>query len=102
MEAMEHHAPPPPPAPPAPASEPVKVEKIDLTEEDDEASLDSTLCHVAEYEGGYDGSNPGLDQMPMLSAAELGGCEWPDGTGPERIWTEEGVLSELSELEWVF
>ena len=71
---MDPHAPPPPPPPPP--QESVKVEKIDLTEDDEEASLDSTLCHVAEYEGGYDGSNSGLEQMPILSAAELGGCKY--------------------------
>ena len=81
--AMDPHAPPPPPPPPP--QESVKVEKIDLTEDDEEASLDSTLCHVAEYEGGYDGSNSGLEQMPILSAAELGGCEYWRGVGGRGV-----------------
>ena len=93
----EQLAPPPmPAAAAAPLSHSVKaesnksmkVEKIDLTEDDDDASLDSALYNVGEYEGAgghaaeydasgdhaaeydesYDGSNSGMDHMSFMPA----------------------------------
>ncbi|XP_043244754.1 protein bric-a-brac 1-like isoform X4 [Amphibalanus amphitrite] len=96
LEQTQHmdHQPPPPPQhsthAPTPVAESVKVEKIDLTEDEEEASLDSTLCHVAEYEGGYDGSNSGMEQMPMLSADALGGLP-PLGAGPSQPARPHGL-----------
>ena len=95
-----------PPATPVSVPESVKVEKVDLTEDDDDASLDSALYNVAEYEGAgghaaeydgdhageydesYDGSNSGLDHQmnPLMSPAEMGAREyWGGGTEGGRL-----------------
>ncbi|XP_037083916.1 sex determination protein fruitless-like [Pollicipes pollicipes] len=68
----------------------VKVEKVDLTEDDDgDVSLDATLGYVAEYEGSY--GEPDLSVSALVAggatAAAAGGQPGPsqrplDDTGP--------------------
>ncbi|XP_043211366.1 broad-complex core protein isoforms 1/2/3/4/5-like isoform X3 [Amphibalanus amphitrite] len=50
--------------------EPVKVEKVDLTEDEDETSLDATLGYVAEYEGsGYGEHSAELATVAAMAEA---------------------------------
>ena len=74
--------------PPAGAqSEPIKVEKVDLTEEDD-GSLDATLGYVAEYEGtGYaEQLDPSVAAMAETATASKYWWKGRDGVGVEVMW----------------
>ena len=56
----------------APAEEQIKIEKVDLTEDDDDdGTLDSTLGYVAEYEGGY-GEGQDFSGAALMDAAAGG------------------------------
>ena len=57
----------------APAEEPIKIEKVDLTGDDDDGTLDSTLGYAAEYEGGYGEGQDFSGAALMDASAGVGG-----------------------------
>ncbi|XP_043199695.1 protein bric-a-brac 1-like isoform X4 [Amphibalanus amphitrite] len=73
------------------AEESIKVEKVDLTEEeDDDATLDSTLDYVADYEGGY---RDGPDLSMADAAAIMGGGGGGGVAGPSQRPPDDGSQS---------
>ncbi|XP_043199693.1 protein bric-a-brac 2-like isoform X2 [Amphibalanus amphitrite] len=76
------------------AEESIKVEKVDLTEEeDDDATLDSTLDYVADYEGGY---RDGPDLSMADAAAIMGGGGGGGVAGPSQRPPDDGSQSGRS------
>ncbi|KAF0288542.1 Zinc finger protein 83 [Amphibalanus amphitrite] len=74
------------------AEESIKVEKVDLTEEeDDDATLDSTLDYVADYEGGY---RDGPDLSMADAAAIMGGGGGGGVAGPSQRPSDDGSQSD--------
>ncbi|KAF0288527.1 Broad-complex core protein isoform 6 [Amphibalanus amphitrite] len=74
------------------AEESIKVEKVDLTEEeDDDATLDSTLDYVADYEGGY---RDGPDLSMADAAAIMGGGGGGGVAGPSQRPPDDGSQSD--------
>ena len=55
----------------APKEEQIKIEKVDLTEDDDDGTLDSTLGYVTEYEAGY-GEGQDFSGAALMDAAAGG------------------------------
>ncbi|KAF0297777.1 Broad-complex core protein isoforms 1/2/3/4/5 [Amphibalanus amphitrite] len=67
--------------------EPVKVEKVDLTEDEDETSLDATLGYVAEYEGSGYGEHSA--ELATVAAMAEAAAAMPGGAvaGPSQRTT---------------
>ncbi|XP_037084225.1 transcriptional repressor scratch 1-like [Pollicipes pollicipes] len=68
----------------------VKVEKVDLTEDDDDVSLDATLGYVAEYEGSYGEPDLSMSGHDSLMAGDAAAAMGALGAGPSQRLGEDG------------